>query len=44
MPVIPATQEAEMGGSWSEAAQTKSRKPYLKTKLKVKGLGEGDGK
>jgi hypothetical protein len=33
MPVMPATQEAEVGGSWSKANQAKSMRPYLKNKL-----------
>jgi hypothetical protein len=40
-PLIPAAWEAEMGGSQSEASSGKSRGPYLKNKLKAKGLGEG---
>jgi hypothetical protein len=36
-PLIPATQEAETGGSWFEASLAKvSMRPYLKNKLKAK--------
>jgi hypothetical protein len=38
MPVIPATQEAERGGSRSKAYLGKSSRPYLK-KVKVKNTG-----
>jgi hypothetical protein len=38
---IPATQEAEVGISWSEAGVGKSMRPYLKNKLKAKGLEYG---
>jgi hypothetical protein len=41
MPVIPATQEVEVRGSWSEASQGKSVRPYLKNKLKIKMIGVG---
>jgi hypothetical protein len=37
--VILATQEVKVGGSGSEASLGKSVKPYLKNKLKAKGLG-----
>jgi hypothetical protein len=37
VPVIPVTQEAEAGGS-SKASSGKSRKPYLKNKLKAGGV------
>jgi hypothetical protein len=36
--LTPATQEAEVGGSWSKARTSKSMRPYLKNKLKAKGL------
>jgi hypothetical protein len=42
MPAISATQEAEVGGSWIKASSGKSKRPYLKKKLKAKkakGLG-----
>jgi hypothetical protein len=39
MPVIPASWEANVGGSQSEATMGKSRKPYLKNKQEAKGLG-----
>jgi hypothetical protein len=39
MPVIPATQEAEVGGSQSKFAPGKIERPYLKNKLKQKELG-----
>jgi hypothetical protein len=29
MPVIPATQEVELEGLWSEASSGKSTRPYL---------------
>jgi hypothetical protein len=39
MPVIPATEEVEVGGSWSKAILgKKSRRLYLKNKLKAKEL------
>jgi hypothetical protein len=35
MPVIPATQEAESGGSWFKASLAKQfKKPYIKRKKK----------
>jgi biotin synthase-related radical SAM superfamily protein len=43
--VIPATQEALVRGSWSEASLNKNSRPYLKSKLKAKrngGLGSSD--
>jgi hypothetical protein len=39
MAIIPATWEEEVGGSWSEASLGKWKRPYLKKKLKAKGLG-----
>jgi hypothetical protein len=36
--VVTATQEAEVGGSWSKADPSQSPIPYLKNKLKAKGL------
>jgi hypothetical protein len=36
MPVIPATKEAEVGGSESEADPGKIKRPYVKNKLKAK--------
>jgi hypothetical protein len=39
MPVIPATWEVEVGGWLFEAGSDKSSRPYLKNKLKAKGLG-----
>jgi hypothetical protein len=39
MSVITATLEAEIGGSQSEATLDKSLRPYLKNKLRAKGLG-----
>jgi hypothetical protein len=30
MPVIPATREVKVGGSWSKASQAKPQEPYLK--------------
>jgi hypothetical protein len=38
-PVIPATQEVEIGGLRSETCVSQSMRPYLKTKLKQKKLG-----
>jgi hypothetical protein len=38
LPVIPAIQEVELGGSWSKPKLLKSVRPYLKTKLKAKRL------
>jgi hypothetical protein len=35
MPVIPASQEAEVGGSWFNGGLSKSKKPYLKNKVKA---------
>jgi hypothetical protein len=40
MPVIPASQEAEIGGLWSKANCGKSVRS-LKNKLKAKALGVG---
>jgi hypothetical protein len=37
MPIIPATQEAEVGESRTEAGPGKSMKPDLKTKAKRAG-------
>jgi hypothetical protein len=39
MPVIPATQEVEVGGLRLKACPGKSARHYLKYKLKQKGLG-----
>jgi hypothetical protein len=37
MPIIPATGEAEIRGSWFKTSQGKVRaRPYLKNKLKAK--------
>jgi hypothetical protein len=36
-PVNPATQEAQVGESQSEAGHRKRSRPYLKNKLKAKG-------
>jgi hypothetical protein len=41
--VIPATQEAEVEGSQTEASPSKSIRPYLKNKLKA-GSDEGCGR
>jgi hypothetical protein len=41
MPVIPATQEVEVGGSQSKCGSGKSMKHYLKHKLTAKGLEHG---
>jgi hypothetical protein len=38
MPIIPATWEVEVGESQSKVGQRKSMRPYLKNKLKAKGL------
>jgi hypothetical protein len=41
-PVVPDNWEEEIEGSWSEAILGKvSTTPYLKNKLKTKGLGCG---
>jgi hypothetical protein len=37
--VVPAMQEAEIGRLQSKADLGKSMRPYLKNKLKAKGLG-----
>jgi hypothetical protein len=37
--VVPATQEVEVGGLWSEATLGKRTRPYMKNKLKTKELG-----
>jgi hypothetical protein len=37
-PVIPATQQAEIGGSWYKASLGKSKRTYLKNKLKAKRI------
>jgi hypothetical protein len=37
--VVPATQEAEVGGSLSKVRSGKSRRLYVKNKLKQKELG-----
>jgi hypothetical protein len=34
MTVISATQEAEVGGSWSETSMRKSMRPYLKKEIR----------
>jgi hypothetical protein len=39
-PVIPASQEVEVGGLWAKAHPAKSTKSYLKNKLNAKGLEE----
>jgi hypothetical protein len=40
MPAVSVTQGAEKGGSRFEASQGKvSARPFLKNKLKLKGLG-----
>jgi hypothetical protein len=39
IPVIPASQEVEVGESWSEAEPSKNMRPYLKNKLKAKMSG-----
>jgi hypothetical protein len=39
MSIIPATQEAEIGGTWSETGPDKSKRPFQRNKLKAKGLG-----
>jgi hypothetical protein len=40
MSVVPATHREETGGSQGKTSLGKvSRRPYLKKKLKVKGLG-----
>jgi hypothetical protein len=39
--VITATQQAEVGGLQSEVHLDKSERPYLKNKLKAKGVGGG---
>jgi hypothetical protein len=41
MPVIPATWETEVGGSWYQASLGKRVRPYLKNKLKAKRTGRG---
>jgi hypothetical protein len=41
MTVIPSTQEAEVGRLQFEVILDKSVRPYLKSKLKAKGLGPG---
>jgi hypothetical protein len=41
MPIILPAQEAEVGGLWSEAGLGKSRRPYLKNKLKAKERTRG---
>jgi hypothetical protein len=33
MPVVPATQEEEVGGMWSETSSSKSLRPYQKYKM-----------
>jgi hypothetical protein len=45
MPVIPATQEAEVRGLWSEASSDKvSRRLYLKEKKGRRESEEGEGR
>jgi hypothetical protein len=39
MPIIPTTWEVEVGGFCFKTGQRKSVRPYLKNKLKAKGLG-----
>jgi hypothetical protein len=39
MPLISATQEKGIGGSWSKTGLGKGLKPYLKNKLKAEMLG-----
>jgi hypothetical protein len=39
MPVIPATQETEIGELWFEASPGKLEGPYFKKKIQTKGLG-----
>jgi hypothetical protein len=39
MPIIPVAWKAEVGESWYEAGLGKIWRPYLKNKLKAKGLG-----
>jgi hypothetical protein len=39
MPVVSVTWEAKVGGSLSEVSYGKHARPYLKNKLKAKGLG-----
>jgi hypothetical protein len=41
MPVILVTQEIEIGCPKSEAGLDKSKRPYLKNKLKATELGAG---
>jgi hypothetical protein len=41
IPVIPATREAEVGGSQSEAGLSRISRPCLKNKLRVEGLERG---
>jgi hypothetical protein len=38
-PVVLVTREAEVRGLGSKASMGKSVRPYLKNKLKTKGLG-----
>jgi hypothetical protein len=38
MPVIPATQEAEVGRAWLEVGLGKIVRPYMKNKLKANVL------
>jgi hypothetical protein len=38
MPVTPATQKAEVGGSQSEVSKSKSKRSYMKNEVKQKGL------
>jgi hypothetical protein len=40
-PIVPATQEMEIGRLWSEASLGKSMRPYLKNKLKKKKKTQG---
>jgi hypothetical protein len=41
MPRVLATSEMEIGGSQTDAYPRKNTIPYLKNKLKAKGLGHG---
>jgi hypothetical protein len=41
MSIIPDTQEVETGGSLSMTHRGKNVRPYLKNKVKQKGLEQG---
>jgi hypothetical protein len=41
MPVIPATQEAKVGGSCSEASRSKKQETPSKKHTKAKSAGSG---